>query len=972
MPEPISVESNDVARENEALRAQLAEAQELIRAIQSGDVDALVVSGPQGDQVFTLKGAEYAYRALVEAMNEGAATLSADGIVLYCNQRLSDLVGIPLEQIIGSRASELVADEAKHTFHTLFAHALGGDAAKTEIELRNADAQRIPVYVSLREMKADGPTSLCMVVTDLTEHKRRDEIIAAGKLANSILESAAEAIALCDENGKIIKINEALENLCGFNPLFQQFDHALPLQVTTGTVSGGVVQQFSIADTIAAANQRGVEVGFRRKDGHAFSLLLSSGRIEGSSGVVGRVLTLTDITERKQAEDNLQKVNRTLKAVGASHKALLRATTEKTLLQEVCGIITQNCGHAMVWIGFAEQDEPKTVRPVAHAGFEEEYLETLRVTWADNEFGRGPTGMAIRTGEPCVCRNILTDPFFEPWRTEALKRGYASSLALPLMEDGEAFGAIIIYSRKPDAFSQDEIELLAELSADLAYGISTLRMRAARERAEQELRHNQEWLRVTLTSIGDAVLASDVNGRVTFLNPVATELTGWESDEAQGQPSLSVFQIINEQTREAAPDIIERVLKEKCIVALENHTALLSKDGREIPIEDSAAPILDRAGNIIGVVVVFHEVTEKRRAQEALRESEQRFRALFDNSPDAVLLSTPDGHVLAANPAACAMFGMSEADICRAGRQGLADPQDSRFAAAHEERLKTGRLVKAELNFIRGNGQRFTAEVDSIILPGSPTRTFVIMRDLTDRKRAEQAMLQNEKLASVGRMASTIAHEINNPLETIGHGVYLAMTDPGTPPEAKKYLDMATQELERVTHITRQTLAFHRESKTATLIDLCETVDDVLKLFGGRLKARGISIHKRYAGVESINAVGGEIRQIVSNLLSNSMDAVANGGRVSVRISPSIMNGGVSAVRLTVADTGSGIRPEQLQKIFEPFFTTKDVVGTGLGLWVTKQIVDKHGATIRVRSKPGKGSVFSIVFPLSQENPELT
>ena len=217
--------------------------------------------------------------------------------------------------------------------------------------------------------------------------------------------------------------------------------------------------------------------------------------------------------------DELRHLNRTLRALSNSSHAMVRATGEAAFLEEVCRIVVEDCGHAMVWIGFAEDDAEKSIRPVAHAGFEKGYLETLRLTWSDTERGRGPTGRAIRTGKPCVCTNMRTDPRFAPWRAEAIKRGYASSIALPLDIEGRALGALTIYSREPDPFSGDEQRLLAELADDLAYGIATLRLREARIRAEEALRDSEHRYRV----LAEALKESDRH-KTEFLASLSHEL----------------------------------------------------------------------------------------------------------------------------------------------------------------------------------------------------------------------------------------------------------------------------------------------------------------------------------------------------------------------------------------------------------------------------------------------------------------
>jgi PAS domain S-box-containing protein len=246
----------------------------------------------------------------------------------------------------------------------------------------------------------------------------------------------------------------------------------LPMQQATAT---GRMVQGAEAELVFPDGSR------RHIIGSAMPLFDETGNVRGC------VASFTDITARKREAEELRRVNRTLRALAASNRAQLLAKSEPDLLHEVCRILTEECGYSMVWIGYAENDSAKSVRPMAHVGFEEGYLETLRISWADTERGRGPTGTAIRSGQACQCANMLTDPLFEPWRAEAFKRGYASSLAVPLLEEGTALGAITIYSGLPAGFAHDEVKLIGNLAQDVAFGITTLRLRRARQQAEAQL-----------------------------------------------------------------------------------------------------------------------------------------------------------------------------------------------------------------------------------------------------------------------------------------------------------------------------------------------------------------------------------------------------------------------------------------------------------------------------------------------------
>lgn len=233
-----------------------------------------------------------------------------------------------------------------------------------------------------------------------------------------------------------------------------------------------------------------------------------------------------DINDRKLAEQELLRVNRTLQTLSKCNQLLVKAEDENSLLQGICRSIVETVGFRLAWVGYAEHDEARSVRPVAQAGYEEGYLETLKLTWADTPRGHGPTGTAIRTGKPAIASNILTDPNFAPWREQAQKRGYASSIALPLFINGQTtLGALNIYSEDANAFGVEESKLLSELAADLSYGITALRTRTKHEQAEAKV-HRQLQSLAALRAI-DLAITSSLDLRVIFdvlLDKVTTQL----------------------------------------------------------------------------------------------------------------------------------------------------------------------------------------------------------------------------------------------------------------------------------------------------------------------------------------------------------------------------------------------------------------------------------------------------------------
>ena len=287
------------------------------------------------------------------------------------------------------------------------------------------------------------------------------------------------------------------------------------------------------------------------------------------------------------------------------------------------------------------------------------------------------------------------------------------------------------------------------------------------------------------------------------------------------------------------------------------------------------------------------------------------------------------------------------------------------LARSIESTRRTGRPFLAEYRAVWPNGEVHWLESRGTATEADPNIWRGVTIDITERKRAEVALIQTEKLAVAGRLAAAIAHEINNPLEAITNLCYLARSTADE--ETGRYIAMAEEELSRVAHITTQTLRFHRQQSAAGPTDLRELVDSIVGLYEARLRRLRIEVTIEAHPMPKLLCFAGEIRQVLANLIGNALDAMEVGGVLRVRLRPgTAWHTGEAAARVTICDTGHGIPPETLSHIYEPFFTTKTDVGTGLGLWVSSTLIEKHHGRLWVRSSTNPeqhGTVFSVVLP---------
>lgn len=372
----------------------------------------------------------------------------------------------------------------------------------------------------------------------------------------------------------------------------------------------------------------------------------------------------------------------------------------------------------------------------------------------------------------------------------------------------------------------------------------------AEAQQQQQLKASREQMRITLKSLGEAVVSTDQTGNLSFINPVAQLLTGWDSSNAEGHSFSEVVRLTDERTGLQVDDPIEAVRRAQKVVGFSNSLVLSSRDGKQYPVELTGAPIFDDGKELVGVVVVF--------------------------------------------------------------------------------------------------------------------------RDVTQRRQTEQTLRSSERLTLAGRLSATIAHEIRNPLDTVTNLVYLLQHEQQRDSSSAQYLAMASDELSRIAQITSQLLTFHREARNPIAVNLTEVLESVLVLFAPQIKQNHIVVERRFECDCTVRGFPGELRQVFSNLVGNAVEALSGGGRLVLhtRLSSLASDPTFKGVRVTVLDNGPGIPIGIRKNLFAPFYTTKGEKGTGLGLWVSRGILEKHEGTIHLSSttRSGRrGTAFSVFLPFEQK-----
>ena len=704
--------------------------------------------------------------AIVDASDDAILSRDLEGRILSWNAGAERMFGYAAAEAVGRSIAILAPPERQYEAqHNTWLVQHGKRVPSFETVRVAKDGRPVHVQVCASAIRDDAGnvTRIAAIYRDIGERKRAESALRERDAwFSATFEQAAVGMGLRDidpRRPRWLRVNQKLCAIVGYTR--EELLQLTAVDLTPTADRGTAIENNErlLRGEIASYSR---EKRYVRKDGQIIWINLSLSAVCGPDGRPTHVISvIEDISARKQAEADLRKIDRARKVMAECNRVLVRADDEIRLLQDMCKTAVESGGYRMAWVGYAEHDEYRSVRPVAQSGFDEGYLETSRFSWAANERGHGPAGRAIRSGQACAVRDTLLDSSFAPWRENALKRGYRASIALPLTEDNVAFGVLCLYTSEAEAFDADEVVLLEELAADLAYGIVSLRARIAHARAEAALKANEDLLRTTFeqAAVGIAHIAAD-NFRIRMANRRFCELLGYTQDELVGTDSRS---------RTPAGEMPERDAERAQLVAGTIKTCacerqLIRKDGSLLWVNRSLSLVRDAAGQPQYFISVIEDISERRRAEAALQTSEVQLHGILESTADGILAVDGEGKVIRANARFAEMWRIPKPLLHAGNDQVLLDFVLNQLIDPEKFVSKVRELYASDANFMDTlafkDGRVFERYSSPLNLKDAVLGRVWSFRDITERKKAEvmqaslAAIVENASDAIIGRSLS--------------------------------------------------------------------------------------------------------------------------------------------------------------------------------------------------------------------------
>ena len=705
-----------------------------------------------------------------------------------------------------------------------------------------------------------------------------------------------------------------------------------------------------------------------------------------------------EVRQRSHAQAALERLNRAYLALSMSNRAVTRAGDETALLAEACRIVKEDCGYLLVWIGLAEHDADKTVRPVAQAGFEAGYLDTVEITWADCPRGRGPTGVAIRERRSVVCQDMLGDPAFAPWREQALKRGYAASAAFPIQSEREVYGALMVYAGVAQAFTDDEIGLLSELAENIAFGIAKLRALAERQAAEASLARTKALFQtVTQFATDWSYWRSEDQRAFHYIAPSCEAISGYGAAEFEADPGL-LDRIVHHQ---------DRARWDAHLVATDEGHApqeyrIVTRAGELRWISHTCRPVVLEDGSRMGLRGSNQDITERKRVEAELdrhrhhleelvtqrtgelRRQQSFVAAALENLADGIVACDEQGRLSLFNRAAREMHGIDMeqlppeqwAEHYRLYRGDGVTPMRTEdvplFRAFQGEAVKDQAMViecrdGAKIDIL-ASGQAMYDD------RGGKIGAVATMHDITEQKRVGAELQRAKEAAEAANRAKSVflanmSHELRTPLNAILGFAQIMARDTAIEAAHRRELETIGRAGQHLLSLINDVLEISRIEAGRTTIQnevfaLAETLAAIEEMVRVRADAKGLGLKFECHGELHPYVLGdaAHLRQVLINLLGNAVKYTER-GEVGLSLYP--VDG---QIRFEVVDSGPGIAQEEQERIFQAFYQTEVGIrkgeGTGLGLTISREFVRLMGGELGVDSAPGQGSRFGFTIPL--------
>ena len=705
------------------------------------------------------------------------------------------------------------------------------------------------------------------------------------------------------------------------------------------------------------------------KDGSEVPIDDSAAPIRCKAGeIVGCVLVFRDISSRKREEAASFERNRLVALRADVGTALSSVENTRTVLQNCCEAFVRHLDLAFARIWTLDEGDD-VLRLEASAG---DYKH-LDGTHSRIKVGEFKIGRIAESRQPHLTNNVADDPNIgDPeW---AAKENMVAFAGYPLIVEDRLVGVIAMFARR---------ELTASIVEELNPVVHGISQYIDRKHAEGKLDDHAELYRVTLSSIGDGVITTDTDGSVTFMNEVASDLTGWTATAGFGQPLEKVFRIVDETTRETVENPASKVLREGGPKELTKNIVLIAKDGVERPIDESAAPILDDAGNVIGVVLVFHDTGRRRDAARHLQESEVRFGQLADSMPQIVWASKPDGTFDYYNRRWFQYINLNPSQIEEARWDLYIHPDDLSSAYKRwQESLASGKRYKTEFRVrdAKGEYRWFLAQALPVTDDdGKITRWFGTCTDVDEEKQtANELRNVAARLSEADRrkdeFIAMLAHELRNPLAPIRNALQILRITGGSDNKLRSASEMMERQVGQLVRLVDDLLDVSRISRgkielRRERIELDSVVYHALEAARPSCENGGVEFNIRMPE-EPIFVYGDAARlaQAFGNVLNNACKFTDRDGRIDLSVDPEDEQ---AVVR--ILDTGIGISPQQLPRIFDMFVQAdtsleRSASGLGIGLTLVKNLIEMHEGTVEAFSNGlGSGSQFTLRIPRLKE-----